>query len=291
MGGPCSARGARSRGRSAVRMKTLGIVGAGAIGQALLRGLRAGSAPYSIWAATRTPESAARIEREFSITATDAYDKFVPKTDVILVCVKPAQVEETLRRLRSAGLSKNTLVISVAAGVTIAELERGVGEHIAVIRAMPNVPAFVSEAMTVIATGRHATKEQVDEATAIFKTVGRCVELPEHYLNAVTAISGCGPAYVFLIIEALADAGVSVGLPRDVARELVAQTVLGAAKMVQDSERHPAAMRDDVATPAGCTIGALLVLEDGKIRSVLARAINEATRIAGTLGQKEPGRT
>jgi pyrroline-5-carboxylate reductase len=119
--------------------------------------------------------------------------------------------------------------------------------------------------------------------TDVFKSVGRCIELAEHHLNAVTAISGCGPAYVFLIIEALSDAGVSVGLPRDVARELVAQTVLGAAKMVQDSERHPAAMRDDVTTPAGCTIGALLVLEDGKIRSVLARAIAEATRIAGTL--------
>ncbi len=149
---------------------------------------------------------------------------------------------------------------------------------------MPNVPALVSEGMTVIARGRHVTKDQIAEATDIFKSVGRCIELGEHHLNAVTAISGCGPAYVFLIIEALADAGVSVGLPRDVARELVAQTVLGASKMVQDSERHPAAMRDDVTTPAGCTIGALLVLEDGKIRSVLARAIAEATRIAGTLG-------
>jgi pyrroline-5-carboxylate reductase len=264
--------------------KQLGIVGAGAIGQALLRGLQAASAPFSIWAATRTPESAARIERDFSIVATDAYDELVPKTDVILVCVKPAQVDATLQRLRKAGLKKTTLVISVAAGVSIAALERALGENVAVIRAMPNVPALVGEAMTVIARGRHATKDQVLEASAIFESVGRCIELAEHHLNAVTAISGCGPAYVFLIIEALADAGVSVGLPRDVARELVAQTVLGAAKMVQDSERHPAAMRDDVATPAGCTIGALLVLEDGKIRSVLARAIGEATRIAGTLG-------
>jgi pyrroline-5-carboxylate reductase len=277
---------APSLDRKAVIMKTLGIVGAGAIGQALLRGLKAGAAPYTLWAATRTPESAARIEREFSITATDAYDRLVPATNVVLLCVKPAQVEGALRRLSDAGLHQDALVISVAAGIPIAELERGLGDRIAVIRAMPNVPALVGEAMTVIARGRHATKEQVDEATQIFKTVGRCVELAEQYLNAVTAISGCGPAYVFLIIEALADAGVSVGLPRDVARELVAQTVLGAAKMVQDSERHPAAMRDDVATPAGCTIGALLVLEDGKIRSVLARAINEATRIAATLGQR-----
>jgi pyrroline-5-carboxylate reductase len=268
-------------------VRTLGIVGAGAIGQALLRGLKEGKAPYHLWAATRTPESAAAIEREFGIRATDRYDAHVPKSDVILVCVKPAQIAEALGRLRAAGTSRDALVISVAAGVSIGELERALGDDVAVIRAMPNVPAFVGEAMTVIARGRHASAKHVAEATAIFEKVGRCIELGENHLNAVTAISGCGPAYVFLIIEALADAGVSVGLPRDVARELVAQTVLGAAKMVQTSERHPAAMRDDVATPAGCTIGALLVLEDGKIRSVLARAIAEATRIASTLGKTE----
>jgi pyrroline-5-carboxylate reductase len=266
-----------------MKKKTLGIVGAGAIGQALLRGLQTGSAPFKIWAATRTPQSAARIERDFSITATDDYDELVPETDVILVCVKPAQTLPALQRLRVAGLKSSALVISVAAGVSLSALEGEVGEGVAVIRAMPNVPALVSEGMTVISRGQHVTKDQVAQTTDIFKSVGRCIELAEHYLNAVTAISGCGPAYVFLIIEALADAGVSVGLPRDVARELVAQMVLGAAKMVQDSERHPAAMRDDVTTPAGCTIGALLVLEDGKIRSVLARAIAEATRIAGTL--------
>lgn len=266
--------------------RTLGILGAGAIGQALLRGLAAGKAPYTIWAATRTRESAERIEREYSVKATDAYDELVPATNVVLVCVKPAQINSALQRLRRAGLAKGTLVISVAAGVTIADIERVLGDDVPVIRAMPNVPALVGEAMTVISSGRHATREHMDEARRIFASVGRCTELAETHLNAVTAISGCGPAYVFLIIEALADAGVSVGLPRDVARELVAQTVLGAAKMVQTSERHPAAMRDDVATPAGCTIGALLVLEDGKIRSVLARAIAEATRIAATLGQK-----
>ena len=269
-----------------VRSRTLGIVGAGAIGQALLRGLTQGATPYGLWAATRTPASASRIERDFGITATEAYERLVPGADVILVCVKPAQVSATLARLRDAGLRKGTPVISVAAGVTLRDLEAALGDESPVIRAMPNVPALVGEGMTVIARGAHAGEAHVAEARAIFSTVGRCIELAESHLDAVTAISGCGPAYVFLIIEALADAGVSVGLPRDVARELVAQTVLGAAKMVQLSERHPAALRDDVATPAGCTIGALLVLEDGKIRSVLARAIAEATRIAGTLGKR-----
>jgi pyrroline-5-carboxylate reductase len=120
-------------------------------------------------------------------------------------------------------------------------------------------------------------------AEAIFSAVGTCIVLDERYLDAVTALSGSGPAYVYLIVEALADAGVRVGLPRDVALALVTQTVLGSAKMIRLSDRHPAALRDDVTTPAGCTIGALLVLEDGKIRSVLARAVEEAVRVLGTM--------
>ena len=122
----------------------------------------------------------------------------------------------------------------------------------------------------------------------MFECVGRCVETDERHFNAITALSGSGPAYHYLIMEAMADAGVRVGLPRDLALTLVAQTALGAARMVQTSGRHPAALRDDVTTPAGCTIGGLLMLEDGKIRSVLARAIEEATRIAATLGSAPP---
>src|SRR5271165_2893846 len=138
--------------------RTLGIVGAGAIGQALLRGLTQGAAPYGLWAATRTPASASRIERDFGITATDAYDRLVPDADVILLCVKPAQIGAALARLRDAGLRKGTPVISVAAGITIHDLEAGLGDEIPVIRAMPNVPALVGEGMTVIARGTHANE-------------------------------------------------------------------------------------------------------------------------------------
>jgi len=122
----------------------------------------------------------------------------------------------------------------------------------------------------------------------VFECVGSCIETDERHFNAITALSGSGPAYHYLIMEAMADAGVRVGLPRDLALTLVSQTALGAARMVQTSGRHPAALRDDVTTPAGCTIGGLLMLEDGKIRSVLARAIEEATRIAATLGAPPP---
>jgi pyrroline-5-carboxylate reductase len=142
--------------------------------------------------------------------------------------------------------------------------------------------------MTVLAGGTQSTPEHIHQARRIFEAVGKCRVVDEGYFNAITALSGSGPAYIYLIIESLADAGVRVGLPRELALSLVAQTVLGATKMVQASGRHPASLRDDVTTPAGCTIAGLLMLEDGKIRSVLARAIEEATRTAAGLGQGKP---
>jgi pyrroline-5-carboxylate reductase len=139
--------------------------------------------------------------------------------------------------------------------------------------------------MTVVCAGKDAAAKHIDLARHIFSAVGRCEVVEEHYCNAITALSGSGPAYMYLVMEALADAGVRVGLRRDLALTLVAQTMLGSARMVLDTSRHPASLRDDVTTPAGCTIGGLLMLEDGKIRSVLARAVEEATRIVDRLGQ------
>jgi pyrroline-5-carboxylate reductase len=158
---------------------------------------------------------------------------------------------------------------------------------------MPNTPCIVGEGMSVICAGRYARPEHLARAQRVFEAVGECAAVDETYFNAITALSGSGPAYQYLIMEALADAGVRVGLPRQLALKLVAQTALGAARMVQTSGRHPAALRDDVTTPAGCTIGGLLMLEDGKIRSVLARAVEEATRIAAQLAPavSQPGGT
>src|SRR5262249_52324325 len=147
-----------------------------------------------------------------------------------------------------------------------------------------NTPCTVREGMTAICRGTRATADHLALARRIFECVGRCVEADEHHFNAITALSGSGPAYYYLIMEAMADAGVRVGLSRELALTLVTQPALGAARMVQSADRHPAALRDDVTTPAGCTIGGLLMMEDGKIRSVLARAIEEATRIAAGLG-------
>jgi pyrroline-5-carboxylate reductase len=208
----------------------------------------------------------------------------VPSADLILLCVKPKDAPVVLATLRNAGLRRETLLISILAGVGSDRLQSLLATENPVVRAMPNTPAVVGEGMTVICPGRYATKTDLERAQAIFEAVGRCLPVDEVHFNAVTALSGSGPAYNFLIMEALADAGVRVGLPRQLALILVAQTALGAARMVLSTGRHPAALRDDVTTPAGCTIGGLLMLEDGRIRSVLARAVEEATKISAHLG-------
>ncbi|MCW5963986.1 MAG: pyrroline-5-carboxylate reductase, partial [Bryobacterales bacterium] len=204
---------------------------------------------------------------------------------ILLLCVKPSQMPSVLANLKQANLREDTLLISIAAGDTISQLEGLLGTANPWIRAMPNTPCIVGEGMTVICGGTHAQDSHLATTRRIFEAVGLCRAVDETYFNAITALSGSGPAYIYLIIEALADAGVRVGLPRELALSLVSQTVMGATKMVQSSGRHPASLRDDVTTPAGCTIAGLLMLEDGKIRSVLARAIEEATRTAAQLGQ------
>jgi pyrroline-5-carboxylate reductase len=208
----------------------------------------------------------------------------IAESGLILICVKPKQTTRVIASLKEGGLRPDTLLISIMAGVTIHQLESGLGSSNPWVRAMPNTPCIVREGITVICPGTHATAGHMARASRVFEAVGRCLPAEESYFNAVTALSGSGPAYQYLIMEALADAGVRVGLPREFALTLVAQTAVGAARMVQKTGRHPAALRDDVTTPAGCTIAGLLMLEDGKIRSVLARAVEEATKIAAGLG-------
>jgi pyrroline-5-carboxylate reductase len=238
-----------------------------------------------LWASTKTEESAREVEADLGITVQRHYAELVPSASLILLAVKPSQVGYVTDYLKNAGLREDALAVSVLAGVSTSRLEELLGAPNPVIRAMPNTPCLVSQGVTVYCAGSHASAEDLARAKRIFSSVGRALEVEEHYFNAITALSGSGPAYMYLVMEALADAGVRVGLPRDLALELVAQTMLGSARMVQESGRHPAALRDDVTTPAGCTIGGLLMLEDGKIRSVLARAVEEATRIVEQLGK------
>lgn len=266
--------------------KTLGILGAGVMGRTLARGiLSSGLLPAArLWAGDKHSSVAESAAAELGIAAETTYQHRVPTADVILLCVKPADAPVIMGALRAAGLRKETLLISILAGVSTDRLEALLGTENPVVRAMPNTPAIVGEGMTVVCRGSHASASHLEQAQKIFQAVGQCVALDEIHFNAVTALSGAGPGYQFLIMEALADAGVRVGLPRQLALTLVAQTALGAARMVLSTGRHPAALRDDVTTPAGCTIGGLLMLEDGRIRSVLARAVEEATKISAQLG-------
>jgi pyrroline-5-carboxylate reductase len=265
---------------------TLGVIGAGVMGQTLIRGLITSGviAQDRIWAGDKNPSACSKTTETLGVPAETDFKHRVPTADLILICVKPADAPVVLSTLRNAGLRRDTLLISILAGVSTDRIESLLGTENPVVRAMPNTPAVVGEGMTVVCTGSSASKIHLDRAECIFEGVGKCLPLDEVHFNAVTALSGSGPGYQFLIMEALADAGVRVGLPRQLALTLVAQTALGAAKMVLDSGRHPAALRDDVTTPAGCTIGGLLMLEDGRIRSVLARAVEEATKIAAQLG-------
>ncbi|MCE5308537.1 MAG: pyrroline-5-carboxylate reductase [Acidobacteriales bacterium] len=265
---------------------TLGVVGAGVMGRTLIRGvLNSGLiARERIWAADKNATTCESASRELGIPVVYDFAEHASTADLILVCVKPADAPVALTMLRDAGLRSEALVISIMAGVSTGRVEFLLGTGNPVVRAMPNTPCVVGEGMTVICRGSRASKDHLNRARHIFEAVGRCIPVDETHFNGITALSASGPAYQFLIMEALAEAGVKVGLPRQLALTLVAQTTLGAARMLLTSGRHPAALRDDVTTPAGCTIGGLLMLEDGRIRSVLARAVEEAARIAGQLG-------
>ena len=263
------------------------MIGAGVMGQTLVRGLLASGtvARERIWAGEKNAAQCETAAAALGVPVETDYARRVPTADCILMCVKPGDAAAVLSNLRQSALRPETLVVSILAGVSTEKLETLLGSENPVVRAMPNTPCVVGEGMIVVCRGRHATPAHLERARQIFEAVGKCIALDEAHFNAVTALSGSGPGYYFLIMEALADAGVRVGLPRDFALTLVAQTAVGAARMVQETGRHPAALRDDVTTPAGCTIAGLLMLEDGKIRSVLARAIEEATKTAAGLGQ------
>ncbi|MCL6546244.1 MAG: pyrroline-5-carboxylate reductase [Bryobacteraceae bacterium] len=269
---------------------TLGVIGAGVMGRTLAKGILAsGLIPRErMWAGDKHPGACQSASQELGIPVELDYRPRIPTADLLLLCVKPADAPKALAAVREGGLRPSALLISILAGVTTTALETMLGTDNPVVRAMPNTPAVVGEGMTVVCCGRSANETHLARARRIFEAVGKCIPVDEVHFNAITALSGSGPAYHFLIMEALADAGVRVGLPRQLALTLVAQTALGAAKMVLATGRHPAALRDDVTTPAGCTIGGLLMLEDGRIRSVLARAVEEAAKIAAHLGPPVP---
>jgi len=262
----------------------LTVIGAGKLGGILLRAyLKQGLFPAKRLTATDPyPDKAQALAKELGITGTTDNRKAVRGANIVLLAVKPQIVREVLEEIKD-DLDEETLVISVAASVPTRFIEEQMGRQIAVVRAMPNTPCAVGCGMAGICRGAHATAEHVEIVKAMFGAVGRTVVVDEKLMDAVTGLSASGPAYAYIILESLAEAGVKVGLPRDVATLLAAQTMKGAASVVLETGDHPALLKDAVTTPAGCTIDGILELEEGKLRVTLIKAVVKATQRAGEL--------
>jgi len=268
--------------------KTIAVIGTGTMGRSIVSGLLSAGKirRASLRGAARSKSTAARAFAESGVRCGTDAAAAAAGADIVLLAVKPKDVAKAAESLRPAlGKGRRTLVVSIAAGVSTAAIEEALGGRAPVIRAMPNTPCLIGKGMTVLSKGSRATDRDVALAREIFLPLGRVLELEEKHMDTVTGLSASGPAFMYVIIEALADGGVMRGLPRHVATELVAQMTLGAAEMVLTTGRHPAALKDDVTTPAGCTIAGILALEDGRIRSVLARGVETAARVAGELGR------
>ncbi|WP_306590300.1 pyrroline-5-carboxylate reductase [Geothrix sp. 21YS21S-4] len=265
----------------------LAVLGFGTMGQAIAAGLveASGYPAERIRAATRHPVAGRARAEALGLDLSADVAAAARASEVVLLCVKPKELKGLLAALSEAGaLDHRPLVVSIAAGATLGMLTSYVPDGTPLVRAMPNTPCAIRRGMTVLAPGPGVADVQLAQARALFEPLGRVMDLDEKHMDAVTGLSASGPAFQFVILEALAEGGVQCGLPRAVAVELAAQMTLGAAAMVLETGRHPAALKDEVTTPAGCTIAGLLALEDGRIRSVVARGIERATQVAAGLG-------
>ncbi|MCW4040696.1 MAG: pyrroline-5-carboxylate reductase [Candidatus Bathyarchaeota archaeon] len=265
--------------------KKITIIGAGKMGEAIIAGLLNSGAytPQDMQIVEVLADRRDHIMKKYTVAAATNLDDAVRFGDLIIVAVKPNIVGEVAAQL-SPMITPEKIVISIAAGVTIKQIRTHIPQNIAVIRVMPNLACSVNEAMIAACSSVNTTIEEMNTATAVLSLLGKVVQLEEQYLNLATGLVGSGPAYLFVIIDALADAGVRLGLPKDLSILLAAQTTLGAAKIVVETGDHPAKLKDMVATPGGTTVEGLLALEQGKLRATLISAVTEATRRAKGLG-------
>jgi pyrroline-5-carboxylate reductase len=267
-----------------MKTKRLGFLGSGNMSGALIKGLLHGGFPADrVLAADAKAERLDHLRSRHGIRTTLDNRELVSESDVLVIGVKPQVIDKVLTEVGKS-VRPDQLVVSVAAGVTIASLEGRLSENARVVRAMPNTPATVQAGATAISPGTHAREDDVRIARELFEAVGRVVVLDENLLDAVTGLSGSGPAYVMVIIEALADGGVKVGLHRDTALLLAAQTVFGAAQLLLETGEHPGRLKDMVTSPGGTAIAGLHTLESGALRKTLIDAVESATRRAGELG-------
>jgi pyrroline-5-carboxylate reductase len=267
--------------------KKICIIGTGNMGQALVSGLvgSGSSKPKNIICSDVRAAKLKAIEQQYAVQTTTSNLEAVSRAEIIIYAVKP-QIMAAVLNETAEKLDISKLIISIAAGVPMEAIESCLNKELRLIRVMPNIAAAVKEAATAVSAGKHASEEDIKLAMAIFDSIGKSVFIAENYLmDAITGLSGSGPAYIFLIVEALADAGVKVGLSRQEALFLSAQTVLGAAKMLIETQEHPGQLRDKVTSPGGTAIAGLATLEEGGLRTTLIHAVEVATNRSRELGE------
>jgi pyrroline-5-carboxylate reductase len=264
--------------------KKLAVVGVGKLGEALISGLlKQGTlSAADIKGSVGRQASIARVNQRLSIEASTDNAAVVKGADIVVLSVKPQNMNHVVREI-DAVLTQNQLIITVAASVTAAYVEERLTKPIPVVRAMPNTPAVINAGMTGLCGGKHARAEDLKMAEAVFQSVGKTVFVDESLMDGLTALSASGPAYLYVVIESLAEAGVKLGIPRDISTLLASQTMYGASRMVLESNAHPALLKDMVTTPAGCTIDGLMELEEGKLRVTLIKAVVKAAERAREL--------
>ena len=266
----------------------LAIIGTGRIGEALLRGLLRSSwlSPDQVVCTDAVAARCDQIAAEYGVEATTDNRAAVTGADVVLIALKPQVLVRTLLEITDA-FNPDQTVISVAAGITTSTIQDAIEGEVPVVRVMTNTPVQVDEAMSVLSGGTHAEERDLDVAHDILAHVGQVIRMDEEYLDAVTALSGSGPAYFFLLAEAMIDAGILLGLPRDVSTQLIIQTMVGSATMLRDSGRHPVELREMVTSPGGTTIAAIRTLESAKVRAAFLDAIEAAKLRSEALARGE----
>ena len=254
---------------------TVAIIGAGVMGETLLSGLiRAGRRTADLMVGEKRPERARELEERYGVEVLGNVEA-ARKADTLALVVKPQDMEDLLKEIAPV-VRPGQLVVSLAAGITTAFIEAHLPEGAAVVRVMPNTPALVDEGMAAISRGSHCDEEHLVEAESLMASTGKVIRVPERQQDAVTAISGSGPGYIFFVVESMIEAGVHLGLPRATATELVVQTVVGSAKLLRETGEHPTVLRERVTSPAGTTAAAIRELEDHKVRAAFLTAIEAA---------------
>ena len=255
--------------------RRLALLGAGVMGETLMSGLlRSGWDAADLVVSERRPERAAELAERYGVAVTSNVEAVLAADTVVLV-VKPQDIQGLLAEVHDS-VRPGALVVCIAAGITTAFVEQRLPQGVAVVRVMPNTPALVDQGMAAISAGTHCDASHLERARRLLAATGKVLEVPEYQQDAVTAISGSGPAYVFYVVEAMIEAGVLLGLPRTTSTELVVQTLYGAATMLRETGEHPTVLREQVSSPAGTTMAALRQLDDHKVRAAFLTAMEAA---------------